>query len=111
MIKKGALYGYQDEDGGFYGTVQETGVRIHFSGSYHGWADGDFELNAGGRPSFGYYEIFCSDFGCPDHSVTYAVQGHHYLEVNPLPHENSLTCRDNVDYSDLKDVIFEDELL
>jgi hypothetical protein len=73
MINSGAIYGYRNEDYGFFTTLRDGGERLKFSGTYNGWADGDFNLNADGQTTDGKYTVFCRDYGCAATPVIYAL--------------------------------------
>lgn len=93
MIQDGAIYGYRDEDGGYYTTMSGEGRRLKYAGTYNGWADGDFSLNAEGVRSGGHYDIYCTDPGCAQVPVTYAVGSTNQLiEVSPVPNETTRSC-------------------
>ena len=92
-LNSGAIYGYLNEDGGYYSTVRSGGQRLKFAGTYNGWADGDFFLNAEGQTSDGHYTVFCRDYGCAATPVIYALGTEkQLLEVSPVPNENTRRC-------------------
>lgn len=92
-LNSGAIYGYLNEDGGYYSTVRSGGQRLKFAGTYNGWADGDFSLNAEGQTSAGHYTVFCRDYGCAATPVIYALGTEkQLLEVSPVPNENTRRC-------------------
>jgi hypothetical protein len=93
MLNSGAIYGYQDSSGGYYTTLTKNGQRLNFSGTYTGWADGDFKMNSDGITVSGYYTVHCIDRGCADVPVTYAMGSRNQLiEISPVPDENTHSC-------------------
>lgn len=98
VLKSGQIYGYRDDDEGFYTTLRtgagDTGSRLEFSGTYSGWADGDFKMNAQGQTTSGYYKVFCLDNGCAANPVIYALGTKNQLiEVDSFPDADTRTCR------------------
>ncbi len=93
VLNSGTIYGYLNEDGGYYSTERVGGEQLKFAGTYNGWADGDFILNSEGQTSAGQYTVFCRDYGCADVPVTYALGTEkQLLEVSPVPNENTRRC-------------------
>lgn len=92
MIQDGAVYGYRNEDRGYYGTAK--GRRLKYAGTYNGWAEGNFDLNADGVRIGGQYDIYCTDIGCAPVPVTYALgsSGEQLIEVSPVPDANTRSC-------------------
>lgn len=99
-INSGNIYGYRDEEDGFYTTLENEyttyGSRLEFSGSYNGWADGDFKMDATGKTlSGGYYEIMCFDNGCANHPVTYRLGSRNqFIEVTHSQGANTRSCQE-----------------
>lgn len=101
-INRGAIYGYRNKEGGYYTTLPiKTGSdgepmaeRLYFSGTYTGWADGDFQLNAEGKTTDGYYEVECVGQNCAPSPVMYhMIEGNNTLiEVGPARHDNTRSC-------------------
>ena len=96
-INSGKIYGYRDEDEGSYTTLatgaRGTGERLEFSGSYNGWADGDFLMNAAGETTSGYYKVFCFDNGCAANPVIYGLgTKNQFLQVVSYPDAHSRSC-------------------
>lgn len=98
MLQAGSIYGFKDEDGGFYTTLPRNGrsgggSRLAFAGAYTGWADGDFIMDAEGRTTSGSYTVFCSDAKCAPIPITYALGTHNQLiEVEPTHDEFTHSC-------------------
>lgn len=98
-LNSGNIYGYRDEEDGFYTTLENEyttyGSRLEFSGSYNGWADGDFKMDATGKTlSGGYYEIMCFDNGCANHPVTYTLGSRNqFIEVTHSQGANTRSCQ------------------
>ncbi len=97
-INSGIIYGYRDPDEGNYTTLTQgaargTGNRLEFSGTYNGWADGNFRMNAAGETVDGYYKIYCYDNGCAANPVIYALgTKNQFVEVKAYPDANTRTC-------------------
>lgn len=93
MLNSGSVYGYLDEDGGYYSTTLAEGKRLKYAGTYNGWADGDFTLDAEGKTSAGHYTVFCQDYGCASTPVIYALgSAKQLIEVSPIPNPNTRRC-------------------
>lgn len=93
MLNSGSIHGYLDEDGGYYSTRRDAGKRLKYAGTYNGWADGDFTLDADGRTSGGHYTIHCQDAGCADTPVIYALgTAKQLIEVSPVPGPETRRC-------------------
>ena len=97
-INSGTIYGYRDPDEGNYTTLTQgaargAGNRLEFAGTYNGWADGNFRMNAAGETVDGYYKIYCYDNGCAANPVIYALgTKNQFVEVKAYPDANTRTC-------------------
>lgn len=93
MLKSGAVYGYLGDGSGYYSTKRNGGSRIHYSGTYSGWAEGDFTLNGNAQAVAGEYQVYCQDLGCAADPVYYALNSKHQLvEVSAARQENTWSC-------------------
>lgn len=96
-INSGKIYGYRDEDEGSYTTkttgTRGSGERLEFSGTYNGWAEGDFLMNAAGETTSGYYKVSCLDNGCAANPVIYALgTKNQFLQVVSYPDAQTRSC-------------------
>lgn len=101
-INSGAIYGYRNEDGGHYTTYttkrteygEPMASRLYFAGTYNGWADGQFWMNADGVTTGGYYEVDCVGLNCAPSPVQYhMLEGSNTLvEVGPARHQHTRSC-------------------
>lgn len=93
MIQDGNIYGYRNEDGGYFTTLSHGGRTLKYAGTYNGWAIGDFSMNSDGVRSGGYYQVYCTDIGCSPIPVTYAVSSdNHLIEISPVPDADTRSC-------------------
>lgn len=100
-ISQGKISGYRDQNEGSYTTlltgVRGSGKRLEFSGTYNGWADGDFLMNAAGETTSGYYKVYCQDNGCSVHPMVYALTtNNRFVEVAAYPDGHTRSCTDPV---------------
>lgn len=102
-INRGAIYGYRNKNGGYYTTLPaapqfdspaERAERLYFAGTYIGWAEGDFTMDAEGKTVAGYYEVQCQGAGCAETPVIYTMdQGlNRLIEIGPARHANTRSC-------------------
>jgi hypothetical protein len=93
MIRSGTVYGYRSEDGGYYGASENKGERLYFSGTYTGWAEGEFQINENGDVYAGRYTVMCINRGCSSDPVIYELAANKELiEVGPARHDDSWSC-------------------
>jgi hypothetical protein len=98
MLHAGKIYGYRDEEDGYYSTLEtafnNSGNRLVYSGTFNGWAEGDFKMDAMGKTVSGYYKILCFDTGCANSPVTYSLgTRNQFVEVVNTVGPNTRTCQ------------------
>ncbi len=93
IVNSGIIHGYLDNDSGYYSSsLSKGGSPLSFTGTYTGWADGDFTLRSGVRN--GYYEVYCTDIGCATNPMYYALgSANQFIEIDPNPDANTRSCQ------------------